>query len=388
MSRKSQLAGIVAFALGCLVQPANGQVPGQQGFFGAIDGRWMWLGGDRIDNNFGGAAPTTNGPGGQLLLGFKLSLEWDVALAGGIQQMLTELTRIQGGTLSLDTNKQHVDLEVGYSQDTWRANFGLRGLHYLQTVNFNSPQLSGFDQREMYGIGPKAGIGARFPIDESFAIIGGLDGALVYTNFIDFGSAVVIPNANYWALVPQAGGELGIAWRPTDTPHLSVTVGGRIDASFNTTIVAGGTSRGTRIEYGPFVRLAYNFGGPSYRFMPAPAAPETPVARAAGNVMVFFDFDRSGLSAVAQATIRQAASDAKSGRGTRMQVTGHADRAGSDAYNTALSLRRASTVKSELIRNGVSEAAISVVGRGESEPLVPTADGVREPQNRRVVISF
>jgi outer membrane protein OmpA-like peptidoglycan-associated protein len=70
----------------------------------------------------------------------------------------------------------------------------------------------------------------------------------------------------------------------------------------------------------------------------------------------------------------------------RIGVTGHADKSGPDAYNMALSLRRANNVKDELVRDGVPAASIVVVGRGESQPLVPTADGVREPQNRRVEI--
>jgi len=41
-----------------------------------------------------------------------------------------------------------------------------------------------------------------------------------------------------------------------------------------------------------------------------------------------------------------------------------------------------------LIQKGVPAAAIQTVGRGQTNPLVPTADGVREPQNRRVEITF
>jgi OOP family OmpA-OmpF porin len=104
--------------------------------------------------------------------------------------------------------------------------------------------------------------------------------------------------------------------------------------------------------------------------------------------MVFFDFDRADLTVVAQGTVRQAANDAKASRVTNLRVAGHADRAGADDYNMALSLRRANAVKAELMKNGIAADQIAVIGRGESEPLVPTADGVREPQNRRVVISF
>jgi outer membrane protein OmpA-like peptidoglycan-associated protein len=85
-------------------------------------------------------------------------------------------------------------------------------------------------------------------------------------------------------------------------------------------------------------------------------------------------------------TIQQAAAQAKAGRSTRIDVTGHADRAGSDAYNMALSLRRANAVKDQLVREGIAASQIAVVGRGESQPLAPTAAGVREPQNRRVEI--
>ena len=102
--------------------------------------------------------------------------------------------------------------------------------------------------------------------------------------------------------------------------------------------------------------------------------------------MVFFDWDRSDLSGQAQSTIQQAANAFKQTGAARVVATGHADRSGPENYNMALSLRRANAVKDSLIRNGVPAGAIQVVGKGESQPLVPTADGVREPQNRRVEI--
>src|SRR4051812_27890244 len=117
---------------------------------------------------------------------------------------------------------------------------------------------------------------------------------------------------------------------------------------------------------------------------PQPAPP--PPAAQASSFMVFFDWDRSDLSGQAQNTIQQAANAFKSTGAARVTATGHADRSGPDNYNMALSLRRANAVKDSLIRNGVPAGAISVIGKGESQPLVPTADGVREPQNRRVEI--
>ena len=68
-------------------------------------------------------------------------------------------------------------------------------------------------------------------------------------------------------------------------------------------------------------------------------------------------------------------------------ATGHADRSGSDAYNVELSRRRAEAVASLLASAGIPRASITTDARGEEQPRVPTADGVREPQNRRVEIT-
>ena len=61
-------------------------------------------------------------------------------------------------------------------------------------------------------------------------------------------------------------------------------------------------------------------------------------------------------------------------------------RRGPANYNVALWLRRANTVKIALVANGVPPTSISVIGKGKTELLVQTVDGVHEPQNRRVEI--
>ena len=126
---------------------------------------------------------------------------------------------------------------------------------------------------------------------------------------------------------------------------------------------------------------------------PAPPAPPAAVAPAAApapaptrNFLVFFDFDRSALTPQALAIRADAARTARQLGAVRIDATGHADRSGSDAYNLALSRRRADAVRAELVRLGIPANQIAVVAKGEAEPLVPTADGVREPQNRRVQI--
>ncbi|EFH11182.1 OmpA family protein, partial [Teichococcus cervicalis] len=88
----------------------------------------------------------------------------------------------------------------------------------------------------------------------------------------------------------------------------------------------------------------------------------------------------------ARQIISEAAQNSSRTQTTRIEVAGHADRSGSPQYNQRLSQRRADAVAAELVRQGVSRSAITVQAFGESRPLVPTADGVREPQNRRVEI--
>jgi outer membrane protein OmpA-like peptidoglycan-associated protein len=125
----------------------------------------------------------------------------------------------------------------------------------------------------------------------------------------------------------------------------------------------------------------------------APMAPPPPPPPAAArvtprNYLVFFDWDKADLTAEAKQTIAQAAADAKKGNVARIRATGHADRSGPEAYNMRLSMRRATAVKAELVRLGVADKDIALIAKGETEPLVPTPDGVREPQNRRVEIVF
>lgn len=116
---------------------------------------------------------------------------------------------------------------------------------------------------------------------------------------------------------------------------------------------------------------------------PPPAAPPPPPVK---NFLVFFDFDKSTLTPRALDIVKEAANTAKSGQNARVTCTGHTDTAGPANYNMALSLRRANTVKNALVKEGVPATSITVIGRGETALLVPTKDGVREPQNRRVEI--
>lgn len=118
------------------------------------------------------------------------------------------------------------------------------------------------------------------------------------------------------------------------------------------------------------------------------AKPAAPVAQtvAPATYLVLFDFDKSNINAAAQAVVSQVVADFKANKATAISVTGHTDRAGTADYNMKLSERRADSVRAALIAAGVPAEAITTAWKGESEPAVPTADGVREQANRRAEI--
>jgi hypothetical protein len=134
------------------------------------------------------------------------------------------------------------------------------------------------------------------------------------------------------------------------------------------------------------VVLAATFALGACASEPPPPPPPPPPAAQSQAFMVFFDWDRYNLSPQALNVIQQAASAFKSRGSAQITATGHTDTSGPENYNMALSLRRANAVKDALVREGVPAPAIVVVGKGESQLLVQTGDGVREPQNRRVEI--
>ncbi len=129
----------------------------------------------------------------------------------------------------------------------------------------------------------------------------------------------------------------------------------------------------------------------TYIFAPPPLPPAAPVPAlvpARQLFLVFFDWDRDTITPEGMAVIRQAADAYRAGGSVQLMVTGYTDRSGSPGYNQRLSERRAGNVATALARLGVPRNQMAVTGRGENDNRVPTAAGVREPQNRRVEIVF
>ena len=189
-----------------------------------------------------------------------------------------------------------------------------------------------------------------------------------------------------WQFAYQAIGGL----RYNMTPQVALDLDYRYLASTDATF---------RIPAAPAIkyRSGYNthtlMASLVYRFGPAPpiAAPPMPPAPpvvARKVFLVFFDWDRATITAEGMGIVQQAAGAYRSGAPVRIQVTGYTDASGSVGYNQRLSERRANAVAAALARLGVPRSDMAVSGRGKNDLRVPTADGVREPQNRRVEIVF
>lgn len=164
------------------------------------------------------------------------------------------------------------------------------------------------------------------------------------------------------------------------------------DASFPT--VAGGSAHAGDLNNHTFLATyRYEFNRPPAApppVQPAAAAattPPPPPAPVAHPYEVYFEFDKATLTPDARQVVQQAAQNALKGNATQIVATGHTDTVGTDSYNIALSRRRATAVRAELIRDGVAGNLISTSGVGENDLAVPTGQNVNEPRNRRVEIT-
>ena len=196
--------------------------------------------------------------------------------------------------------------------------------------------------------------------------IGGLSfpipGAVGLSVTADYRFMVVNGTQSYTGTATTGGSSVPAGFRVRDDHNHSVTLG---------------------------LRYAFNVTPPPAPVAvpaPAPAQVAAPAPAPARSYLVFFDWDRADLSARAHTIIAEAARNATRVASTRIDVAGHADKTGTAAYNQTLSLARANNVAAELVRLGVAKSAIIITAFGDTKPLVPTAEGVREPQNRRVEI--
>lgn len=150
-------------------------------------------------------------------------------------------------------------------------------------------------------------------------------------------------------------------------------------------------------DYSALVGLGVNFGGNAGAAAPAPTPapapepvpePEAPVAQVVRvELDVKFDFDKAVVKPNSYGDVQNLADFMKQYPATNVEVAGHTDSVGPDAYNQKLSQRRADAVKKVLANDGVESNRITAVGYGESRPVADNATEAGRAVNRRVEAS-
>jgi outer membrane protein OmpA-like peptidoglycan-associated protein len=102
---------------------------------------------------------------------------------------------------------------------------------------------------------------------------------------------------------------------------------------------------------------------------------------------LYFRFDSEELTDESRRLVQDVLKAVKQRPEPDVLAIGHTDTTGSPAKNVELGLRRANTVRALLIKAGLAPTSIAVTSHGEAELLIPTANGVFEPRNRRVEIT-
>ncbi|HEV2265213.1 MAG TPA: OmpA family protein [Stellaceae bacterium] len=196
-----------------------------------------------------------------------------------------------------------------------------------------------------------------------------------------------IVGVNYMVLPNLA---LGLEYRyfATVDPSFASTSGGRLglkNESHNVlaslTWYFGVPQPTPEVQPGPPAYQPAPQAGPPV-VQPVPAVPPP----APLTYIVFFNLNSAVLTPQGHDVVAAAAAAFQQNGKTELKLTGYTDTSGSPRYNLALSKARAETVRGALITLGVPEADIGVTWEGQADPRVPTPDGVREPQNRRVEI--
>jgi OOP family OmpA-OmpF porin len=276
-----------------------------------------------------------------------------------------------GGSIGYDFVGPRVEVEGIYRQNTGSVTVpGLSGSNGLTASNVGVMANAFYDFLAGQTIVPYvgAGLGVAFTQASLYGVGTNNSTQFAYQGIIGVG----------WNINPMFRINLEGRYYGTTSPNYN----------FNSTASAAGFTIPYNINgsypdnnFSVMASVHFRFGAPAEAPPPPPPPAVTPP-----SFMVFFDWDRSNLSQQALTTIQQAANAFKTKGNARITATGHTDTSGPESYNMALSLRRANAVKDALVRDGVPAQAITVIGMGEKGLLVPTADGVREPQNRRVEI--
>lgn len=324
---------------------------------------------------------------------------WYVSLEGGANWVEdwdhTQFTTAPVGTdlasASFDTGWA-VLASVGYGfGGGWRAELeaGYRD-NDIDTYTSNGVPATFFVDGSLREMSLMLNVLYDIPVTERMSISLGAGAGGDFAEF-DFNGTASSVEDDHWSFAYQGIAGLNYAVGQQTTLFVNYRYFRATDPSYDFRPVSPGFFEGDdHVKHTATIGLRYAFGAAP---APAPmveAPPPPPPAEPAAprEFIVFFGHNKSNLTPEALTVIKQAADAAKQFGSASILVVGHADRSGSDGYNQKLSLRRGANVKGALVSEGISGGAITVSGKGESDPMVPTADGVREPQNRRVHISL
>jgi outer membrane protein OmpA-like peptidoglycan-associated protein/outer membrane protein W len=345
MNRNWSLRGTtaaLAVAAAAFSAPAHAE-----GFYIGLNGGWNWAQNQKVDNSTLGIAGATGT--------YKAKHDDGYAINGAVGYAWN--------------NNFRTELEIGYKENEYKTAMGVGAMNGKAQV-----------------WSAMANVYYDIPVD--FALKPYIGAGIGIANWDAKGGVSTSPirfNDDTTDVAWQGIAGVGYNINPNWTLNIEYRY-------FETPIGSSSGPKGIRNDYSSqmaLIGLRYNFGVQQQAVVEQRAAAPAPApVKAPRSYLVFFDFDRSDLTPEAVNIVRTAASNAKSGNVTRIEVTGHADRSGSDAYNLRLSQRRAQTVQAELVRDGIAADQIAIFAKGESQPLVPTPDGVREPQNRRVEIVY
>lgn len=382
---KLKLLASVA-AVGLLAAGAASAEP--NGWYGAIDAGFKFDHDIKAESSTTGASwdyEVNQGWAAFARLGYRFNPNWRVELEGGYRsgdvgkvravsgtQGLCNLTPATGGCFSPEGDIESTTLMANVIYDFGSSAWGVRPFVGLGAgVNRVKTDLVG---------NLRANRAATFTIDDTS------------TKF----AAQAIAGLSY-AVGDRANIDLTYRYLTGDSSFDSATVGTGVGAT-NFGTWDGDYNKVHTVTLG----LRYSFGAEDapppppppppaptpVAPPPPPPAPVAPPKPAPRQFVVYFDWDRSDLTAEARSVVTQAANYAKSGAPTRVLVVGYTDTSGSAAYNLGLSNRRSRTVADALVAQGVNGGVIALDGKGETNLAKPTADGVREPLNRRATVDI
>ena len=103
---------------------------------------------------------------------------------------------------------------------------------------------------------------------------------------------------------------------------------------------------------------------------------------------MFFNWDESDITPEAATILNNAVTAYADCGMASVMLAGHTDTSGSATYNMGLAERRNASVRDYLSSRGIPDGRITSEAFGETQLRVPTADGVRELQNRRVEVTY